>query len=674
MQESHGSQLVQVQTNGLMKSCETDSPTNSPAGSQLTSEPAGSSNAVLNIASYRFVYLDNLEQRRVDLKQLCTAHGLLGTILLSPEGINMFLAGETESVRGFLKQLQQDPAFANLDVKESFSDRKPFRRMLVRLKNEIISFGVPSVRPVERTSPKLPARELKQWLDEGRPVRLLDTRNDYEVDLGTFTGAEHFSIGHFREFPKAIEQLPEEAKKQPLVMFCTGGIRCEKAGPLMEQAGFEQVYQLDGGILKYFEECGGAHYDGACFVFDGRVALDPQLQPTGNLLCFACQAVLSAEDVQSEKFSFGEYCPTCYVPPQEQQSRELEKRGELVRAYASSQPGCEPYDNLREIHVAGRFAGLTLLDFLDAYQPRIGRPQWQHWIAAGQIVHEQSRSVPERSNRQSNEESNRHSNKLLVLESEIVREGQCFEQHLPNTTEPPINPDIVIIHEDSSIVVVNKPAPLPVHPSGRFNRNSLLPIVNHAYPNEKLRVAHRLDANTTGLVVLCRKHQSARFIQPQFDETYSRNKRVERIQSEFPPVEKTYLARVHGHPSWTELRCSEAISAEPTTPTGARAIDVNGQAAATDFRVLERCRDGTSLVEVKPQSGRTHQIRIHLWHLEHAIVGDPLYLADHKYGDQATLTVEQPPMCLHALRIRFVHPDSLTTTTFEAPLPHWAKP
>src|SRR5690606_19428831 len=123
-------------------------------------------------------------------------------------------------------------------------------------KKEIIAFGVDGVAPEQQTSPKLSARELKQWLDAGRSVRLLDTRNTYEYNLGTFDGAEHLNIDHFRDFPEAIGQLPEESKRQPIVMFCTGGIRCEKAGPMMEQAGFEEVYQLDGGILKYFEECG----------------------------------------------------------------------------------------------------------------------------------------------------------------------------------------------------------------------------------------------------------------------------------------------------------------------------------------------------------------------------------------------------------------------------------
>lgn len=237
-------------------------------------DTASQSAPILNISAYKFVGLDRVAERREELLKVCKELRLRGTILLSSEGINLFLAGLPESVRAFVSVLRSDPALADLSTKESYSSTQPFRRMLVRLKKEIIAFGVDGVAPEKKTSPKISPRQLKEWLDDGRPVRMLDTRNIYEYELGTFDGAEHLHIDHFREFPHAIERLPEEAKQQPLVMFCTGGIRCEKAGPMMEQAGFEQVYQLDGGILKYFEECGGKHYHGSCFVFDGRVALD----------------------------------------------------------------------------------------------------------------------------------------------------------------------------------------------------------------------------------------------------------------------------------------------------------------------------------------------------------------------------------------------------------------
>jgi UPF0176 protein len=155
--------------------------------------------------------------------------------------------------------------------------------MRVKIKREIIAFGIPDIVPAEHTAPKLAPRTLKQWLDEGRRVTLLDTRNDYEVNLGTFRGTLVPHIDHFRHFPEAAAKLPESLKDEPVVMFCTGGIRCEKAGAYLEKIGFRHVHQLDGGILKYFEECGGAHYDGECFVFDERISVGPDLKPTGRV-------------------------------------------------------------------------------------------------------------------------------------------------------------------------------------------------------------------------------------------------------------------------------------------------------------------------------------------------------------------------------------------------------
>jgi UPF0176 protein len=235
---------------------------------------------IVNIAAYKFTPLDDLPQRREALRELTRRLGLKGTILLSPEGINFFLAGARAAVDAFAAELQADPLIGALDIKESYTERQPFGRMLVKLKREIIAFGVEGIDPSRRTSPKLPAKQLKQWLDEGRPITLLDVRNDYEVALGTFTGAEPIGVAHFRDFPKAVDALPDDRKDETVVMFCTGGIRCEKAGPYMERAGFKNVFQLEGGILKYFEECGAAHYTGECFVFDDRVAVDGALQPT----------------------------------------------------------------------------------------------------------------------------------------------------------------------------------------------------------------------------------------------------------------------------------------------------------------------------------------------------------------------------------------------------------
>jgi len=267
---------------------------------------------ILNAAAYKFAELRDLQELRERLKGECVGRALKGTILLSPEGINLFIAGERTAVESVVSTIRAIPGLETLEAKLSESDEQPFNRMLVKLKNEIIAFGVEGINPARHTSPRLPAKELKRWLDEGRPVTLLDTRNTYEVKLGTFAGAVTLPIRHFRKFPAAVDALPEELKQAPVVSFCTGGIRCEKAAPYLERAGFREVYQLEGGILKYFEECGGAHWEGECFVFDKRVGVDPALQETGSQLCFACQEPLTAEEVKDPRYQYEVSCPYCY--------------------------------------------------------------------------------------------------------------------------------------------------------------------------------------------------------------------------------------------------------------------------------------------------------------------------------------------------------------------------
>jgi UPF0176 protein len=268
--------------------------------------------AFINISVYKFAPLTELPALRVQLQQLCKEQALRGTILLSAEGINLFVAGVRAGIDTLLAVLHAVPGLEGLTPKESNSTEQPFNRMLVKIKKEIIAFGVEGIDPARRPTAKLSARTLKQWLDEGRPVTLLDTRNNYEVRMGTFRGAVPAGIDHFRDFPSAVAKLPEALKSQPIVMFCTGGIRCEKAGPFMEQVGFKDVHQLDGGILKYFEECGGAHYDGECFVFDRRVGVDPQLRETRTVMCFNCQMPLSLEEQQHPHYVADKTCPHCF--------------------------------------------------------------------------------------------------------------------------------------------------------------------------------------------------------------------------------------------------------------------------------------------------------------------------------------------------------------------------
>jgi UPF0176 protein len=243
-------------------------------------------NTVLNISTYKFVPLPDAAALREVLLVRAQALQLKGTILLAEEGINMFLAGPADDVRSFVTQLQQDPRFADIAPKESWSDTQPFKKMLVKVKGEIIRMNHPTIKPADGRAPAVAPATVKRWLDQGhddngRPVVTLDTRNDFEVDEGTFEGAIDWRITKFTEFPDAFRAHLDELKDKTVVSFCTGGIRCEKAAILMREEGLEHVYQLEGGILKYFEETDGSHYQGGCFVFDERRALSADLQATG---------------------------------------------------------------------------------------------------------------------------------------------------------------------------------------------------------------------------------------------------------------------------------------------------------------------------------------------------------------------------------------------------------
>jgi len=242
---------------------------------------------------------------------MCTVLELKGTILLSPNGINFFLAGSEESVSEFIQYLESDKRFSGIPIKFSRTDYQPFRRMLVKRKNEIISLGKSEIKPSEFTGPYIKPIEFKRLLDDEEDILVLDTRNDYETRIGSFEGSLELGISTFRDFPNAIESIPEEYKSKTVVMYCTGGIRCEKASAVMINAGFEDVKQLEGGILGYFDECGGSYWDGDCFVFDQRVAIDSDLAETDIQMCFKCREPLSVVEQKSEYFVIGEHCPYC---------------------------------------------------------------------------------------------------------------------------------------------------------------------------------------------------------------------------------------------------------------------------------------------------------------------------------------------------------------------------
>ncbi len=265
----------------------------------------------MNIAGYRFVDLNDREDLQTMYRSLCIDVGLKGTVLLAPEGINFFLAGTVSAIEAFTSVLESDQRFAGLPLKVSYTDYQPFNRMNVRLKNEIISVGLNHIRPADFTGEEIEPRDFKAMLDAGEHVHVLDTRNDYELRVGTFDNAIDLDIRTFRAFPEAIEQLPDSMKDEPVVMFCTGGIRCEKASAIMIEAGFTNVKQLKGGVLGYFEQVGGDHWNGDCFVFDQRVAVNASLDETEVVVCFACREPLSTQEQASPDYVVGVSCSYC---------------------------------------------------------------------------------------------------------------------------------------------------------------------------------------------------------------------------------------------------------------------------------------------------------------------------------------------------------------------------
>ena len=235
----------------------------------------------LNLSAYAFAPLDRLAERRDALQQRAEACGLKGTVLLADEGINLFVAGLETGVRQWLRELRTEPKLAALDVKESWSDALPFRHLRIKVKREIIRMNQPQVQPASGRAPAIDAATLKRWLDAGhddagRALVLLDTRNGFEVDQGAFEGAVDWRLEKFSDFPAALQAHRSELASRSVITYCTGGIRCEKAALAMRAAGIEHVWQLDGGVLRYFERWPAApHWRGRCFVFDGRESLAP---------------------------------------------------------------------------------------------------------------------------------------------------------------------------------------------------------------------------------------------------------------------------------------------------------------------------------------------------------------------------------------------------------------
>jgi UPF0176 protein len=239
---------------------------------------------VLNVSGYQFARLDDPDALRLALHGAAAQRHLKGTILLAHEGINLFLAGAAAEVEALLTLVRAQPALQGFQVKRSWSEAQPFRKLRVKVKPEIIRMNHPAIAPQDGRAPAVDAHTVRRWLDqghddEGRPVVTLDTRNGFEVDHGTFDGAIDWRLRKFSDFPAALQAHKNDLEGKTVVSFCTGGIRCEKAALVMREAGLDHVWQLEGGILKYFEEAGNARFHGNCFVFDEREALDAELTP-----------------------------------------------------------------------------------------------------------------------------------------------------------------------------------------------------------------------------------------------------------------------------------------------------------------------------------------------------------------------------------------------------------
>jgi len=277
---------------------------------------------------YKFIQLDNLETLRDRCLKFCEQQGIKGTILLATEGINSTISGEEESINHFLQFLQQDDRFLDIEPKISDTDQSPFHRLKVKIKSEIVTMGVNEIKPAITTGKHIDPETWNQIISDPE-VLVIDTRNQYEYKVGTFHNAVSPQTDNFRQFPEFVEENLDPNKHKKIAMFCTGGIRCEKASAYLIEQGFEEVYQLDGGILNYLETVPSdkSLWKGECFVFDHRVAVNEELEKGNYELCYGCGQPLSPEDRQSEKYEPGVSCPYCcdYLT-QQQRDRFWERR------------------------------------------------------------------------------------------------------------------------------------------------------------------------------------------------------------------------------------------------------------------------------------------------------------------------------------------------------------
>ena len=285
------------------------------------------SNNVVIAALYKFVSLPDYEALQPRYLSFCLEHDIKGTLLLADEGINGTVAGSRDAVNALLDYLKSDPRLTDLSHKESFTDDVPFLRTKVKLKKEIVTLGQPGISPLQRSGTRVDAREWNRIISDPEVV-LIDTRNHYEYQIGTFHNAISPETTNFREFPDFVQDQLDPKKNKKIAMFCTGGIRCEKASAYMLEQGFEEVYQLNGGILKYLEDVDQDEslWEGECFVFDGRVSVDHGLEAGSYAQCFACRRPISEEDMQSPDYQKGVSCPHCIDEKNDEQRAGFRER------------------------------------------------------------------------------------------------------------------------------------------------------------------------------------------------------------------------------------------------------------------------------------------------------------------------------------------------------------
>ena len=295
----------------------------------------------LTAAFYLFVDLPDCAQFKAPLQVLCEAEQVKGLILLAPEGINSTISGPAQGVNAVLTWLRSQTPFARLQHKESWSDKAPFRRMRVRIKKEIVTMGVPGLRPASQAGRYVSAQDWYALIADP-DVLLVDTRNDYEVELGSFTGAVNPGIQSFAQLPAwlAAQGLLDPAKPRKVAMFCTGGIRCEKSTALLRAQGLQEVYHLEGGILKYLETVApeASRWQGECFVFDERVSVAHGVQTGNQQLCRCCRQPLPPGALESSHYEPGVSCPRCFSLTSETQkkgARERQRQWERAKAKAA---------------------------------------------------------------------------------------------------------------------------------------------------------------------------------------------------------------------------------------------------------------------------------------------------------------------------------------------------